>query len=466
MARRHRILLELANLARLAIPLSVASAGQATMGLVDAAVCGRAGAVALAGTGLGNALFFAAAIFAMGLTMGLDPLVSQAFGAGDLRAARRLVWQGSWLALAAGVLVAVPLAFAPLALEPLGIGHAVAREASRFLWARLPGLPPLLFFYAAKSYLQGLGLTRAVVLSTVLANALNFLLDLLLVFGGASLPAWAGPLRDIPPLGAGGSALGTTIVTFAQGLVLAIAVRQVSVPGGPAGLRAPARRELAQAVRVGVPIGLHMGAEVGIFALVGFLAGRLGQAPLAAHEIAISLAATTFTVALGIGNAASVRVGWAVGARDTPAARRAGLTAFAAGGGVMSLSALAFLAFPHGLSRLMTDDAAVVAVAAPLLRVAAAFQVFDGIQAVGAGVLRGAGDTRYTFAANMVGHWLFGLPVALAAGLFGGLGVTGLWWGLAAGLAAVAVGLLVRFLRLSAREIAPLVERAPGAAAG
>jgi len=463
---RHRIREELARLTRLALPLALASSGQATMGLVDAAVCGRDGAVVLAGTGLGNALFFAATVFAMGLMLGVDPMVAQAVGAGDLRGARRMLWQGTWLALAAGTAVAVPLAFAPLALEPLGIGHDVAREASGFLWARLPGLPPLLFFFAAKAYLQGLGRTRAVLAAAAVANVLNLLLDLLFVFGGASLPPWAGPLRALPALHAAGAALSTTFVTVAQGLVLAWAVRRVPVPGGAAGLRRPARRDLARALRVGVPIGLHMGAEVGVFALVGFLAGRLGQAPLAAHEIAIALAGTTFTFAIGIGNAASVRVGWAIGARDTPAARRAGLTAFGAGAAVMSLSALAFVLFPGALARAMTDDASVIAVAAPLLRVAAAFQVFDGVQGVGAGVLRGAGDTRYTFAANMVGHWLIGFPVAIALGVLGPLGITGLWWGLAAGLAAVAAGLLGRFLRLSAREIAPIVDRAAGAVEG
>jgi multidrug resistance protein, MATE family len=462
---RHRIRDELGGLARLAVPLALASAGQATMGLVDAAVCGRAGAAVLAGVGLGNALFFAASVFAMGVMLGLDPLVAQAFGAGDARAARRLLWQGTWLALAAGSLLAISLAFAPLALEPLGIAPGIAREASAFLWWRLPGLPPLLFFYAAKSYLQGLGRARAVLAAAAVANVLNFLLDLLLVFGGGALPPWTGPLRAIPALGAGGAALSTTLVTVAQGGVLALAVRWTPVPAGAAGLRRPARAELAQALRVGIPIGLHTGAEVGVFALVGFLAARVGQAPLAAHEIAIALAATTFTFAIGIGNAASVRVGWAVGARDTPAARRAGLTAFAAGAGVMSVSALTFFAFPGALARAMTDDPAVLAVAAPLLRVAAAFQIFDGIQGVGAGVLRGAGDTRYTFAANIVGHWLIGFPIALALGVFGPLGVTGLWWGLAAGLAAVAAGLLGRFLRLSARDIAPLVDRAQRAAA-
>jgi MATE family, multidrug efflux pump len=447
---------ELGALLRLAFPLAVASSGQAAMGLVDAAVCGRAGAVVLAGAGLGNVLFLALAVAGMGLMMGLDPLVAQAFGASDARGARRLLWQGTWLALAAGALIALPSALVPLALRPLGIEDVVAREAGRFVWIRLPSLPAVLFFVAAKSYLQGLGLTRAVLLSTLLANVVNLALDLLFVLGGAGLPAWAGPLRGLPPLGAAGSALATSAVTIVQALFLAAAVRATPVEGGVAGQRRPRRSEILHAARVGAPIALHLAAEVGLFALVGFLAGRLGRTPLAAHQIAVALASTTFTFAVGIGSAGGTRVAWAVGAGDTALARRAGLTAFAAGAATMSFFGVLFLALSGPLARLMTSDPSVAPVAATLLSVAAAFQISDGIQAVGAGVLRGAGDTRYTFGANMLGHWAVGLPVAIALGLGAGLGIFGLWWGLCAGLSAVGAALLVRFLRLSSRPIAPL----------
>jgi MATE family multidrug resistance protein len=426
------------------------------MGVVDTAVCGRAGAVVLAGTGLGNVLYLAVAVPGMGLMMGLDPLLSQSFGAGDARAARRLLWQGTWLALAAGALLAVPCALVALALRPLGIDDAVATQASHFLWVRAPSLPALLLFVGMKSYLQSLGRTRAVVIATVVGNLVNLAAVILFVFGGAALPAWTGPLRAVPAMGSGGSALATSLAVLFQAGVLALAVRAIRLTGGPAGLRRPSRGDLRQAVRIGTPVALHTGAEVGVFALVGFLAGRMGRVPLSAHQIAIALASFTFTVAIGIGQAGAVRVGWAVGRRDGAAARHAGLVAIGAGASFMALAGLLFFLFPAGLARLMTDDAGVLAAAAPLLVVTAVFQVSDGVQAVGAGVLRGAGDTRFTFAANMVGHWLVGLPIALLLGKSAGLGVTGLWWGLCIGLAAVALALVARFLRLSAREIAPI----------
>jgi MATE family multidrug resistance protein len=428
------------------------------MGLVDTAVTGRAGAGPLAGTGLGNALFFAVAIFGMGLMMGLEPLTAQALGAGDRPGARRWLWQGAWMALGVGAVLAAALAAVPLALAPLGIGREVAREASGYLLARLPGLPPLLFFFAARAYLQALGRARVLVVAVALANAANLALDVLLVFGGAALPGWAGPLRSVPALGAAGAGLATTIVTFMQVGVLAWAISRDRDPAGTPERR-PRPHDLRLAARVGLPVGLHMAAEVGVFALVGFLAGRLGPAEMGAHQIAIALASLTFTVAVGVGQAASVRVGWAVGRGDTAAARRAGLVAFAAGASFMALCGVVFLLAPGALARLMSDDPRVVETAAPLLVVAAVFQVSDGTQAVGAGALRGAGDTRFTFAANMVGHWLVGFPLALALGLLAGGGITGLWWGLCAGLSAVGAALLARFVRISSRPIAPLAAR-------
>jgi MATE family multidrug resistance protein len=454
---------ELGPLVRLALPLAVAQGGQALMGVVDTAVVGRAGALPLAGTGLGNVVFMALGVLGMGVMHGLDPLVSQALGAGDAARARRALWQGVWLAALLSVALALPFALAPVALVPLGIEADVAREAGRYILWRLPGLPFFLAFFAARAYLAALGSARPMVIATILANVVNVPADVLFVFGGAALPAWTGPLRAVPAMGAAGAAMATSLVSAVQLAILARVISAIALPGGRAVPRRPDRGELRAALRVGLPIGLHMGAEVGIFALVGFLAARLGALPLAAHQLAISVASVTFTVAVGFGNAGSVRVGWAVGRRDREGARRAGLAAFGAGAAFMSVSAVAFFLFPGAIARAMTDDPAVVAAAAPLLRVAAVFQLSDGIQGVGAGVLRGAGETRFTFLANVAGHWALGFPAALLLGFAAGGGVTGLWWGFVLGLSAVAVALFARFLRVSSREIVPLAERAaPG----
>jgi MATE family multidrug resistance protein len=200
-----------------------------------------------------------------------------------------------------------------------------------------------------------------------------------------------------------------------------------------------------------------MGAEVGIFALVGVLAARISTLDLAAHQVVISIASFTFTVAVGIATAASVRVGRAVGARDPDATRAAGHAGFLGGLLVMGTSALVFALFPEPLGRIITNDGAVIAASLPLFAVAAFFQLSDGVQAVGAGVLRGAADTRFSFVANIFGHWFIGLPIALYLGFHKQMGIVGLWWGLCAGLTVVAVLLFVRFERLSRSGIEPVV---------
>jgi len=447
---------ELRILARLALPLALAQAGQALMGLVDTAVVGRAGAVQLAGAALGNAVVFTVSILGIGTLMGVDPLISQALGARDPVRARRLYWQALRVAGVAGVVLVVPTLGLAYLLEPLGIAPDVAEACRAFVWWRLPGVVALLAFYAQRSYAQSVGAARALVWATVLANVLNLLGDLLLVFGGARLPVWTGPLRWIPPMGAGGSALATTLVQWAEVAFLAWVVRLIPIPERPADLHRRMPEDERRILRVGVPIGLHFGAEVGVFALAGFLAGRLGAVSLAAHQIALTFSSVTFTFALGIGSAGSVRVGLAVGARDTPGARRAGLLALAAGAAFMGCAALTYLLFPRVLVSMMTDDRAIAALAVPLFMVAAVFQISDGLQGVGAGVLRGAGDSRFTFTANVVGHYLVGLPLALLLGFGLHQGVVGIWWGLCAGLTAVAAALVWRFLRISGKEIVPL----------
>ncbi|WP_373045783.1 MATE family efflux transporter [Vulgatibacter sp.] len=455
---------ELRQLLRLAAPLAAAHAGNQLMGLVDTAIVGRLGAVELGAVGLANSLFFPLTVLGMGAMMGLDPLVSQALGAGDAVRARKLLWQGVWMAVLVGLVLSVPIGLAPSLLVPFGIEPAVAAKASSYLYVRLIGLVPALLFVGVRSYLQSIGSTRPMLIAVVAANIFNVAATLFLVYGGGSLPAWAGPLRHFPALGVEGAALATTLCTLLQVGIVAAAVRAAAVPGFERGDRRFDPIEFRRGLKVGAPIGLQLGAEVGVFALVGLLVGKLGTHELAAHQISLTLASFTFTVAMGVGAAASVRVGRAIGAGDTPAARLAGIVGLAGGGGMMTLGALLFVLIPAPLAALLTDEPEVIGMAVPLLLVAAVFQISDGLQAVGAGVLRGAGDTRFPFVANVVGHYAVGLPVGIALGMWFGFGVGGLWWGLCTGLTAVASTLTVRFLRLSSRPIRPLAASAAVAA--
>jgi MATE family multidrug resistance protein len=438
---------ELRRLFSLALPLAAAEAGTQLMSVVDMAVIGRLGGVELAAVGVANAVFFGISVFGLGLILGFDPLISQAVGARDFTRARRVMWQGIWVGLITSALLMIVLSSGPILFRAIGVKHEVVRPATTFLLIRLIGLPAWLVFFVIRAYLQAHHVTRPMVVSMIVSNVLNLIVDIVLVFG-------AGP---IPALGVAGAAISTVSCQCLQTAIVAFAVDRM--PAGGLVSRRWNGDDIRRALRVGVPTALQITAEVGIFALVALLAGRMGTIDLAAHQLVISLASFTFTMALGVATAGSVRVGLAVGARDRHAARIAGYAAFVGAAIVMSVSATSFIAFPRALARMITNKPEVVAAALPLFLVAGLFQLSDGLQAAGIGALRGAADTRFAFFSNVVGYWIVGLPLSLYLGFHLHMGVVGLWWGFVAGLTTVAVLVFVRFRDLTAREIVPVHDR-------
>ncbi len=423
------------------------------MGLVDTAMLGRYSDTALAGAGIANALLFVVTVFGIGVLLGLDTLIPQAIGAGESKKPERLLSAGLRLGVLLGMPLTVLVAAMPLTLPLMSVSADIAEETTVYVLGRLLAVVPFLLFTAARSYLQAHGVTRPIVAAVVIGNVINLLADAVLIYGDATLEYVGIPTIGLPALGVLGAAASTTIVTWLTLGVLLLAVR------ARAGRRtARARPDPAMQrsiLRVGLPVGLHLVAEVGVFSLAAVLAGVLGKVPAAAHQVAITLASFTFSVVIGVGASTSVRVGQAVGAGDIAATRHAGFVGIGLGAAVMSCSAVVFLVATRPLAQLFTDDPAVIAAAVPLLRIAALFQISDGIQAVAAGALRGAGDTASTFVANLVGHYAIGLVVAVTLAFGFDLGAPGLWWGLSAGLTATAAALVARFWWLSARPISP-----------
>ncbi len=441
---------ELGALLRLALPLVGAHAASQLMGVVDTAMVGRLGAPSLAGVGIGNGLFFAMSLLASGCVLGMDPLVAQAIGAREEERARAFLGAGIRLAVVVAIPAVLAVAALGFCLEPFGVDPAAAREGRRFLLARALNVIPFSVFFAQRAYLQARGATWPVLLSMLVANVANVIGNLVLIWGDQALVRVGLPRVGLPPLGVVGSGLSSTIASVLSVVVLTAAIRALhgKTP------RPPRARHLERAIfRIGMPLGLQMLAEVGVFALAGMLAGRMSAGAAAGHQVALNLASITFTVTIGIGAAASVRVGHHVGRGDSAGARRAGFVALGAAAAFMSCSALTFLAVPRLLARALTDDPAVLVAAAPLIMIAAVFQLSDGTQAVAAGALRGAGDTRASLLANVVGHYFIGLPIAIVLGFTFRMGAPGLWWGLSAGLTAVAIGLTVRFARISSRAL-------------
>lgn len=428
---------ETRELWRLAAPVVLTQLASMAMGVVDTLFAGRLGTAALAGVGVGHAYSFALLVTGMGIMMALDPLTSQAAGAGRLRDAGIALQR----ACVAAVLLAVPLLAAFWIAGPMlawmGQPPEIVPTASAFVRAQSWSILPFLLYFAFRNHLQGRGIVRPALVIALAANGVNAAADWVCVYGGLG----------IPPLGAAGLGHATSASrTFlALGMAWVVFTQKDRAALGLLPSReALDLRAIGRFFAIGVPVGLQLGFEVWVFIGATLIAGRLGPAAAGGHQIALNLASLAFMVPLGIAIATSVRVGQAVGRGDEGGAIRACWTGYVAGLAVMGLSASLFALAPGALVSLYGTEADSAAVATSLLPIAAAFQLFDGAQVVGGAVLRGMADTRAAMWANLAGHWLIGLPVGWWLAFHAGAGVHGLWWGLSAGLAAVAVLLALR----------------------
>jgi MATE family multidrug resistance protein len=439
---------------RLALPIVVVQVGQMLMGVVDTIMVGHFSGDAMAAVALGNIYSMCLFLVGMGVLGGLDPVVSQAVGAGDHAGAARATRRG--LVLAA--LVTIPIAAlhwpAAAGLRLFGQDEAIIPTAQAFCRASIPGLAAGLFVTVMRQSLQARHRVRPIVIAIVAANVVNALLDWVLIYGRLGAPA----------MGAVGSGWATAASRWFLAAFLAVLawrdLRPVFVEWTREAFDVGALRRI---LALGLPVAVMVGLEVAAFNVTGLLAGRMGGDQLAGHTVALNLASLTFMVPLGVGIAASVLVGNAVGRGDAPSARRAAGAGFLCGVGFMAASALVLVALPRLLARAYTDVDAVGVVAASLIPIAGVFQVFDGAQVVASGILRGAGETRVPAAANLVGYWVVGIPIGwwLAARM--DLGPRGLWWGLTFGLVAVAVLLAWRVVHALRGEVRRVETETPRA---
>jgi len=424
----------------LAFPVVIAELGWMTMGMVDTLMVGRLGPEAIGAVGLGSALFIAIGIFAMGMLLGLDTLVSQSFGAGRLDECHRWLIHGVALSVLLTIPTTLLLFWVSASLDRWGMNPDVLRLMRPYLDAIAWSTLPLLVYFALRRYLQGLGVVRPIMITLIVANLMNLAGNWLLIYGNLGAPA----------LGVAGSAWATVLarITMAASLFAVIVRRERHRRPGlmdtPLSIEAARLRQL---VALGAPAAGQLTLEVGVFAMASALAGRMLPASLAAHQIALNLAGFTYMVPLGVASAGAVRVGQAIGRRDAAGAARAGWTALLFGVVFMSVAAIAFVAIPRPLIGAFTTDTRVLEIGIALLAVAAVFQLFDGLQAVGTGVLRGLGETRLPMLWNLAGHWFIGLPIAYLLAFHFGFGVIGLWWGLSSGLIICGVALLIVWWR-------------------
>jgi MATE family multidrug resistance protein len=426
-ANRLQLRAEFAPMLRMAVPLALAELGWMAMGLEDTIMAGRLGAAALGAGSLGAMVFYPIAIGGTGFLLGMDTLVAQAHGARDAADCRRTLVNGVWLSLALAPLFALAIVSLIPVLRATGTNPNVMALFEPFLRALAWGLPPLFLYAALRRYLQAIDVVKPVTFALVSANVVNVLGNWVLMYGHCGAPR----------MGLEGCGWSTTIARCYMAAVLLATIAWHERRTGSLLLSIswrPSLDRIRSLAALGMPAALQFLFEGVVFSLVSVFAAHLDEASLAAHSIAINVVSTTYMVPLGISSAAAVRVGQAYGAGDLRGAATRGWTAILLGALFMAGAGVALGTVPGWIVRIYTSDAGVIAAGAVLLRIAALFQLFDGLQTVSTGALRGIGDTRTPMLVHLAGYWGVGLPVAYLLCFRFGWGAAGIWVGLSAAL--------------------------------
>src|SRR5208337_35773 len=411
---------ELRPTLRLALPLILAEIGWMSMVIVDTMMVGRLpySAEAIGAVSIASSIFIVFAFFGEGLLVGLDTLVSQSFGAGRREDCHTSLVNGIYLSFAIAPFLAIPVWIIPRYFERFGVTHTVAVLAAPYMRTLSAGLVPLLLYFAVRRTLQGMNMVRPIAFALVTANLVNLVGNYVLIFGKLGFPAY----------GVTGSGIATCISRGYLALVLVVYLLWYDAHHKTELLKTPLQPDLTrirQLIALGVPAAIQQTAEVAVFALVATLIARLG---------------------------AAARVGQALGRRDPVGARNAGNTAILLGASFMSSMSVALLVFPRYIARFYTANETVIHSATILLMAGAAFQLFDGIQTVATGSLRGTGDTRTPMLCHFSAYWLMGLPLGAYLCFHLHWGALGLWIGLSLSLILIGV-LLLLFWRRRSRHL-------------
>jgi MATE family multidrug resistance protein len=428
---------------KLAWPVVLAELGWMLQGVVDVIMVGRLGPVAIGAVALGNALYYAPSLFGLGIMLGLDTVISHAYGRRDHEACHRWLAQGVYIAVIAAPLLMLLVFGISFSIPHFGIAPELVRPTTVYLRILLLGTLPLLLYAASRRYLQAVGEVRVITLTFLGANLLNWGGNWVLINGKLGLPA----------LGVAGSSISTVLSRLLMAVTLfGFAWRYEKQRGHPlfAHWARPVLREMRELLRLGLPAAGQLVLEIAAFGLATVFAGKISPVALAAHQIVLNYAALAFMVPLGISAAAAIAVGHALGAGEPRRARLSGLLALLIGATFMLLMAILFFAIPQPLIALYTHDPAVMAAGRPLFMLAAAFAVFDGIQIIAGGALRGMGKTRIAMWANFVGYWVVGVPLGAALCFHWHFGVAGLWIGLTTALILISVVLLFAWRKQAA----------------
>lgn len=426
----------------LAYPVVISQLGHVLVSLVDSLMVGHLGSTSLAACSLSISIFSSFMVFGIGIAYGITPLVAQNNGAGNTSASAAIFKNGLLINLLIGCILALVISsIAPL-LPLLKQDPEVVKEAAPFLGILAISIIPFMLFLAFKQFAEGLAFTKQAMVISVAANVLNVFLNYVLING-----YWG-----FPKMGLNGAGVANLIARLTMAIAMAIYVFRSShfqvYMHLAKGIKI-SKDYCLRILKIGVPTGLQYIFEVSAFSGAAIIIGQIGAKELAAHQIAISLAAVSYMMASGLSAAASVSVGNAFGRKDFADLRISGFSAYHLVVIFMSLTAVIFMIFKFWLPTLYINDTGVIEIAASLLFIAGLFQLSDGVQVIGLGVLRGLGDVRIPTVVTLVAYWVIGLPVGYYLGIKCGMDADGVWYGLLIGLSITAVLLIYRFHYLS-----------------
>ncbi len=425
---------EIRRIATLAWPVAIAQAATMLAGFVDLLMVGRLGGDAISAIGLANPLIFGTMFFAVGLISGIDPIVTQAHGANDGARAARALQRG----IVMSVVLSIPLALAwtqtAEVLALFGQNPEHAKAAEEYVRVQIPSIPFFLLSAALRQYLQAREIVRPAMWVVAISNVFNFGFNWVLIFGN-----WGFPALGLE--GAGIATAATRVISLGLLFTFVHVARLHRGAWIPWSRQVFRRAGFWQLLALGIPMAFQHGLEMWAFGGSNFIAGALGGNALAGHVIVMHMASFSFMFVMGISQATTVRVGNLIGAGRSNDAQRAAWVGVIMGGVVMAVFGAIFLLGRRAIPSVYTDDLGVVAVAVAIVPLAAAFQIFDGVQNACCGVLRGMGRPLPAVVANGVGYWLIALPLGYWLALVAGYGLQGLWFALTVGLVLVAAGL-------------------------
>jgi len=429
----------------LAYPVMLSQLGHIMVGIVDSIMVGQIGPSPLAASAFANNFLGVFLMFGIGISYGITPLVAQAVGKADVSKITRLLRHGIILCGAVGLLLFMLLFGVSYLFPYMSQPEEVVSMGTPYFLIISSSLIPLMIFQNFRQFSEGLSVTKPTMYITIVANLVNVLLNYLLIYGNLGFP-------ELGLNGAGWATLVSRILMAIGLYVFVIKYKKFQVYRSAFNLSKIKASLFKPMLKIGVPSGVQFVFEVGAFAMAAIMMGWLGTKSLAAHQIAISLVSLSYMMATGIAAASTVRVGNQIGTKDGYNLLRVGNTSFLMSLAFMACCALVFIVFSKFFPTLYVEDRQVIEIASTLIIIAGFFQLSDGVQVVGLGVLRGMSDVKAPTFITLVAYWGIAIPASYVLGFTFNLGPSGIWYGLLLGLTVAAVALFFRFKRLAQKK--------------